>query len=227
VQAGRDSHPAQVLMPGSVIVNIHPAWSDPFPAQLTMAYTHHRHHTSSPSRSTRLRSLAAQTGSGGRGPRPPRHHSRWLGVVLLVLTALAVAALLVLAVVLLLVRRRWARLRKSLRVGSSADSVVGAWRWARLRLAADQLPLPAYVTPDALGADGVGDLPRGVVSPLLELAALTTGAAFRAVPSMTPEQAGMAWKLTDDIAREAGVGRSRLDRLRARFVAPPHVVAAG
>ena len=93
-------------------------------------------------------------------------------LVVLVLTALVAARLLS-------TRLAWRRARRRLAVGAPADQVIGAWAWTRMRLEACRLPLAVALSPDVVVAGrATHDLPADVFTPLQELAAATTTAAF-------------------------------------------------
>jgi len=148
-------------------------------------------------------------------PASPPPASLWRvilgGVLLALLLWLVVWGLL--AVGRYLVRWGEARLlwrgeRRRLQRGSNRARVIGAWTWARLRLARAGAPPPRWAAPDV----AVEWAARAGNDDLSRLAALTCEVAFNSGGNPTARGAQEAWRLADRIS-----GRAYRGRLRGRI----------
>jgi hypothetical protein len=155
----------------------------------------------------------------------PRHHSShlwlWIGVAALALLALLLLVVLAAAVRLLVVRRRWRRLRERLHSGDPSAVVAGAWTWARMRLRACQLPLPVNAAPDLDGSSSaLADLPPSVAEPMGKLSPHAAVCAFSAAPLVDAEDVARAWRLADEAAAAGFAALTGWGRWRTRYRSP-------
>ena len=102
-------------------------------------------------------------------------------------------------------RALWLGERRRLRQGSNRARVIGAWTWARLRLARAGVPPPRWTAPDV----AVEWASRAGNDDLSTLAALTSEVAFNSVGDPTEQGARDAWRLADRVSRDAPRGPLR------------------
>ncbi len=119
--------------------------------------------------------------------------------------------ILIVAVVLLTlwIWHRWklARLRRHLRSGTPAQRTIGAWLWAKNRLAARGIPFAANVSPDLMvNAELPLSMTPESADHLRTLAVYVRDAAFTD-PALAESVADAAWSEADQLV--AGVKRSR------------------
>ncbi|MDP2287932.1 MAG: hypothetical protein Q8M73_05140 [Actinomycetota bacterium] len=113
-------------------------------------------------------------------------------------TALAVVAVIWLGVnvvIRFIVAIGWRLGLRELETGTTREQVLGAWSWARLRLAQRDQSLPVHLSPD-VAVRWAADAGR---PELAELAALVAPVAFGASAQPTPDEAYRAWVLADEI----------------------------
>lgn len=222
LQVQRDRTPPEALAAGQVYPRIKPPWHDPLgtakprsrppassPSQ-SQGETAPRRHGSVPPPRTRHHhhphaNPSPVTTAAAHGAHSAAHSHLWLYVLAAILLFVDLVTL-ALAARLLAVRLAWRRLRRRLAAGAPAEQVTGAWAWARMRLEACRLPLPAALSPDLVAAgDAAVDLPAAAVSQLQRLATWTTAAAFANEHSLAPADAFAAWlaaRRTEASARE-------------------------
>ncbi|MBK5307531.1 MAG: hypothetical protein JJD92_12650 [Frankiaceae bacterium] len=149
-------------------------------------------------------------------PQPPVH--RWWLLILLVLVAALVLPVLLR---LLVVKWRWARLRRRLQRGDPPQRMAGAWAWARHRLAAAGLPLPVHAGPDVLAADAAATwLPEPVLGSVQALALHTVRGLFATAADPTAEEGNRHWALAREVSRVAFGRLPARRRLQAAFRPP-------
>lgn len=145
---------------------------------------------------------AADSAVGSVGE--PDQWIAWVVAVLAVLGLIALGWLLV-----ALGRRagalwKWRRLRRQLRRGEPRDALLGAWQWARLRLAHRGHALPVSLSPDTA-------LSWSDAAPVRSLAALVAPAAFDPAVPVEPRVTAEAWAIA------AGIERAWLGSWRSRW----------
>lgn len=168
--------------------------------------------------STRPGSLFGATPSGSAvDPTPtgalPASGLAWVEPLLVLLAMLAGLALVVIVIAALLRRAvaavRWSLLHRRLSRGAPESRVIGAWTWARLRLARDDRRLPSSASPDVAArlAAADGD------APLERLADLAATVAFNPAAQATTLEADEAWLLALEVTATP-VGATLRDRWR-------------
>jgi hypothetical protein len=206
-QARHDPRSPRASVAGTANSLAKPPWHDPFPSTNVPPppkrhphKTHRRHHV--------VR------------PQHKPHHRSLLVLVLLAVYGLLLLAELALVLRLLWIQREWRRIRQSLRA-PPANGVVGAWIWARLRLAAYRMPLPARLSPDLVDrGEVIHTVPPNTAEPLQSLARLASPVAFAGGPSAELDVAN-AWLLSDQACAAAEAALSWLGHLRLRLATPP------
>jgi len=152
----------------------------------------------------------ADTGTTAPPPSPPPSMWRVLlaGLLWALVLWLLVWALLTAGRFLVrwgAARALWLGERRRLRQGSNRARVIGAWTWARLRLARAGVPPPRWTAPDV----AVEWASRAGNDDLSTLAALTSEVAFNSVGDPTEQGARDAWRLADRVSRDAPRGPLR------------------
>jgi hypothetical protein len=226
-QARHDSHPTARGFTASEDASITPPWADPFPAELhsksrqpTAPTPPRRHHHRQHHHQRRHPNpTVAAT------PPPPQspHHSSHRTAVLVLAAVGALLFALVLAIGSRVTRSWWAwrRLRRRLRRQPSAEAVAGAWVWARLRLAACRMWLPARLSPEqVVWSDEFDDLPPPAAEALRSLGRLTTPLLFAALDP-NDNDVRTSWQLADDVGQAAKAALSRRGRAGLRLRLPP------
>ena len=171
LQAQKDPRHPALFAQGRDYPGIKPGWTDPLAsdsAAQRVTNPRPRPHTAT----------KPATRSHPATVSKPKSRSIWFYVVAAIALVVLVLAALV-AARLLSTRLAWRRARRRLAVGAPADQVTGAWAWTRMRLEACRLPLAVAFSPDVVVAGwATHDLPAEVLTPLRELAAAATTAAF-------------------------------------------------
>jgi hypothetical protein len=134
--------------------------------------------------------------------------------VLLMVGFFLYCLLLILAIALADVHLAWVMLRRSLRKGTPAQQVRGAWLWLRLQWARYGYVEHVHRTPDRIArhVDTSDDVP------LRDLAELATHAIYAHTPDIDAAQARQAWSMARTLRKRAP--RSWPTRMRALLVAP-------
>lgn len=191
-----------------------PPWHDPFPKTSVGSTTSATHHV-------RHRHAKHLTPPPQLKTHPRPHHHTVLTIALIAILALIVLLLIGIAIRLAMIRRAWTRIRRRLH-GRSTDGVVGAWVWARLRLAAYRMPLPARLSPDLVDrGEPIHEMPPNSTEPLRELARVVAPAAFGGRDETPDVDAKEAWELSDQVCAAAEAAMSRLGHVRLRLASPP------
>jgi hypothetical protein len=134
--------------------------------------------------------------------------------VLLMAAFLLYCLLLLLAIALADVHLAWVMLRRSLRKGTPAQQVRGAWLWLRLQWARSGYVEHAHRTPDSIARHV--DTSDDVL--LRDLAELATHAIYAHAPDIDAAQARQAWSMARSLRKQAP--RSWPTRMRALLTAP-------
>ena len=138
----------------------------------------------------------------------------WFTTVLRIVGFLLYCLLLILAVALADVYLAWVMLRRSLRKGTPAQQVRGAWLWLRLQWARYGHFEHAHRTPDRIARD----VDKSDEVLLRDLAELATHAIYAHAPDIDSVQARKAWSLARTLRKQAP--RSWPTRMRALLIAP-------
>ena len=204
-----DTNATVVVAPGLALPTLRPPWdtSSPTPTPTPTA--------SSP---------AAQTPTSTITPSPAPAgdvNSAWL------MWALAVFAVGLLTLGLLIlarwlwVRWAWSRLRRRLRRGTPEAQVIGAWWWAKYRLAYHGVALTASIPPGEGASTASSPLPPSARAAFQALSELTSLAAFAKAATLDAATADDAWRMADEVDQIPSQG-TRMHRCAAwnRLPAP-------
>ena len=187
-----DTNATVVVAPDLALPTLRPPWdtSSPTPAPTPTASSPAAQTPSSTTRPARLPASEA--------------NSAWLRL------ALAVFALVLLTMVLLIlarwlwVRWAWSRLRRRLQSGTPEEQVIGAWWWAKYRLAHHGMIVSDSQSPDELATTDLSSrLPRSVTLPFQDLSRLTSRVAFAGRLPFDPGAPAAAWQTADEVNRAA------------------------
>lgn len=223
LQGRNDSRQPVVLARAEADPSIKPPWVDPL-ARFATPRVHHRSTHFLPARrrvhpNTHAKA-AALTGQPVSTRSTGSHSRVWLAA-LAAIVALALALVLAAIWRLVAVRLAWRRLRRRLASGTAADQISGAWLWARMRLEARRVSLPANLSPDVLAAGGApDDLPRDVSVQLRVLATVTAAAAFSPQPPATSREAAASWRTAGRAEMSACESLSRRAKVALALRAP-------
>ena len=212
LQAQKDPRHPALFAQGRDYPGIKPGWTDP------LASDSAAQHVTNPRPKPHTAAKPA-TRSHPATVSKPTSRSIWFYVVAAIALVVLVLAALV-AARLLSTRLAWRRARRRLAVGAPADQVTGAWAWTRMRLEACRVPLAVAFSPDVVVAGwATHDLPAEVLTPLRELAAAATTAAF--AYEQPPAGAVVAsWAAAGQAETSARELLSRSGRARLAFRGP-------